>query len=241
MTRPPLTKKRLGMVLSGLPDHPNPKSELEQVRTPGTIAAMLLEHGWACDDIEDRFLADLGCGTGVLSLGAAIMGAEFVVGYDIDRASVSLGEQAIQHTVEAAPIALHTADIRDLSATRVLEDLRADYAQYLVENGIDPAETTPPAHVDTVIMNPPFGADLVSRSRGGDRIFLALAFQLADTVLSIHPTNTEGFLAAFARDAGFNAAKMESVNWSLPARFAHHRKEVHTIPVGLYRFTRDEA
>ncbi len=239
MSGPPIAKKRLAMVLSGLPDHPRPKTRFEQVRTPGDIAAKLLEHGWACGDIEDRFIIDLGCGTGILSLGAALLGAEHVTGYDIDAEAIAHGRQAIDDTVEAAPITFHEADVRSLAASTVIDDLRRDHATYLESHDVVFEDDDLPALPDTVVMNPPFGADLVSRSRGGDRVFLALAFQLADVVLSMHPRVTEGFLSAFARDAGFMATKMENVRWALPARFAHHQKETHTIEVGLYRFVRD--
>ena len=37
------------------------------------------------DDLEDKIVADLGCGCGVLSIGAAMLGAGAVIGFDIDQ------------------------------------------------------------------------------------------------------------------------------------------------------------
>ena len=41
-------------------------------------------------DLEDKTVADLGCGWGVLSLGAVMMGAHFVHGFDIDQDALSV-------------------------------------------------------------------------------------------------------------------------------------------------------
>ena len=41
-------------------------------------------------DLEDRTVADLGCGCGVLSLGAVMMGAHFVHGFDTDQDALAV-------------------------------------------------------------------------------------------------------------------------------------------------------
>ncbi|NHV61152.1 MAG: methyltransferase [Candidatus Verstraetearchaeota archaeon] len=67
-----------------------PKLIFEQYRLPAPVAAEIL---WYVhlrhDDIVGRTVADLGCGTGILALGAALLGAEYVVGLDIDPTAVS--------------------------------------------------------------------------------------------------------------------------------------------------------
>ena len=37
------------------------------------------------DDIEDKLIADLGCGCGVLSIGSVMLGAGAVTGFDVDQ------------------------------------------------------------------------------------------------------------------------------------------------------------
>ena len=37
------------------------------------------------DDIEDKHIADLGCGCGVLSIGSVMLGAGAVTGFDVDQ------------------------------------------------------------------------------------------------------------------------------------------------------------
>ncbi|MEM3439536.1 MAG: METTL5 family protein [Candidatus Bathyarchaeia archaeon] len=108
--------------------HPNPKEALEQYTIPARTAAEILFLAQAVHgDLEGKRVADLGCGTGRLSIGAALLGAELVVGVDIDpeaiavatRNSESVGVRGIQWVIS------------DISALR--------------------------GTFDTVIQNPPFG------------------------------------------------------------------------------------
>ena len=46
-------------------------------------------------DLESRHVADLGCGCGVLSLGAVMLGAGFVTGFDIDPSALDTFSQNI--------------------------------------------------------------------------------------------------------------------------------------------------
>jgi putative methylase len=114
--------------LEGVRPHPNPKEALEQYTIPARAAAEILFIAQAIHgDLEGKSVADLGCGTGRLSIGAALLGAEFVVGVDIDPEAIavaarngeSVGIRGIQWVVS------------DISA------LRGEF--------------------DTVIQNPPFG------------------------------------------------------------------------------------
>ena len=62
----------------------NPRPELEQVLTPSEQAADLLFAAVRWDGVEGRSVLDLGSGTGRLAIGAALLGADPVVGVEID-------------------------------------------------------------------------------------------------------------------------------------------------------------
>jgi putative methylase len=84
-------KLELEMLLSQIEPHPSPKASLEQYTIPVDVAAkMLYVAAYANNDIVDKNIVDLGCGTGRLALGAAFLGAKQVVGVDIDKNAVKL-------------------------------------------------------------------------------------------------------------------------------------------------------
>jgi predicted RNA methylase len=75
----------LAIRLQTLEAHPRPKVALEQYTTPADLAARILFRAcYEFDDIEHKSVADLGTGTGRLALGAAMLGAEYVVGVELD-------------------------------------------------------------------------------------------------------------------------------------------------------------
>lgn len=115
--------------LERLRSHPDPDPELEQYTTPAKVAAeMLFMAAYVHDDIEDKVVADLGCGTGRLGIGALLLDAQYVVGIDIDP-------RAIAVAVENA----EAADVSDRC--------------HFVSGDV----TSLRGAFDTVLMNPPFG------------------------------------------------------------------------------------
>jgi putative methylase len=57
---------------------------------------MLFIAAYDNDDIIERTVADLGCGTGRLAIGAALLGAVETVGVDIDKAAVKLAKKSAE-------------------------------------------------------------------------------------------------------------------------------------------------
>jgi putative methylase len=86
-----IRKLDLELFLSQIKPHPSPQASLEQYTVSESVAAtMLYLAAYTYGDIVDRQVLDLGCGTGRLALGCAFMGAESVVGLDIDKLAVKL-------------------------------------------------------------------------------------------------------------------------------------------------------
>ncbi|MDO9536740.1 MAG: METTL5 family protein [Thermoplasmata archaeon] len=79
-----MKQRVLEIRLQGLEGFANPKAKLEQYATPAKIAADILYTAHAFGDIESKSIIDLGCGTGVFSIGACLLGALEIVGLDID-------------------------------------------------------------------------------------------------------------------------------------------------------------
>uniref|UniRef100_A0A2N9GT71 Methyltransferase-like protein 5 n=1 Tax=Fagus sylvatica TaxID=28930 RepID=A0A2N9GT71_FAGSY len=122
--------KHLEGLLGDLQQFSNPEVELEQYPTGAHIASRILftaENSFG--DVSNKVVADFGCGCGTLGVAAALLGAEHVIGIDIDSQSL---------------------EIASLNA----EDLELDinFIQCDVKNLGWRGQT-----VDTVVMNPPFG------------------------------------------------------------------------------------
>jgi len=88
-----MKQKALEKILQGVPPHPSPSASLEQYMTPAPAAAAALFFAAQYGDICGKRVADLGCGTGILAIGAKLLGADEVLGIDIDGASVEMARE----------------------------------------------------------------------------------------------------------------------------------------------------
>ena len=87
-------KRDLERALSQIEAHPAPNVYLEQYTTPSNVAAETLYlAAYVHDDIIDKTVIELGCGTGRLAIGAALLGAKEVFGVDVDRAAVRVAQK----------------------------------------------------------------------------------------------------------------------------------------------------
>lgn len=87
-------KKDLEMLLAQLKPHPQPKVLLEQYTiTPEIASELLFTASCMHDDIYDKKVLELGCGTGRLSIGASILGATEVIGIDIDPIGIKIAKE----------------------------------------------------------------------------------------------------------------------------------------------------
>ena len=77
-------------ILFNSPDFYQPKPELEQYSTPVDIVAEMIKLANSQGDLSGN-VVDLGCGTGRLAIGAALLGAE-VTGYEIDDDALELAK-----------------------------------------------------------------------------------------------------------------------------------------------------
>ncbi len=90
---------------------------------------------------------------------------------------------------------------------------------------------------DTVLMNPPFGA----QARGADRAFLDAAFRAAPVVYSLHNAGTRAFVEEYAAAAGFRATHAWAMRFALRHTYRHHEKAVQEIDVVALRLCRDSV
>lgn len=168
--------KQLESYLQDLDDFERPKIELEQYATPPHIAALLLNAiDQTHDDIEDKLVCDLGCGTGRLSIGSVMCGASFVYGFDKD-------DQALRGALSNFDETFN--DDSDDCPYQACQNFNLVQADVQCDEFWQPWQRV----FDTVIMNPPFGT---KQHAGLDMVFLKRAIDLSrGTVYSLHKTTT---------------------------------------------------
>lgn len=202
--------KELESHLQQVEEFEDPKILLEQYPTRPHIAACML-HTMAASfgDLEGRTVADLGCGCGVLSLGAVMLGADFVTGFDVDPDALATFQQNLEE-FEMEQVDLVMCDVARLGG-----EWRGK--------------------VDTVVMNPPFGT---KHNKGLDMKFLQAGLSLATTaVYSLHKTATRAHVVSQAAALGAEAQVLAELRYDLPNTYKHHKKSSVDIQVDFIRFS----
>jgi putative methylase len=199
-----MRQRDLEIALQKLRGFEDPDAALEQYSTPAPIAADLLYTAHAMGDIQGMRVADLGCGPGILGIGAALLGAEVVIGVDVDEDAIALARENCESA--GVEMDLRVLDVKDFSEK-----------------------------VDTVVMNPPFGA----QTRKADTPFLQKAMQCADRIYSLHNAGTERYLEELAAREGFSVFHRKTYKFEIKHQFAFHKKAKKGIEVALLCFQRD--
>jgi len=103
------------MALSECPKFLNPDPTLEQYLTPANIAAHMIHRAYMEGNIENCTVCDLGCGTGILSWGAAIAGAKEVHGFDVDKNALKAARNWGQK--EKCEVIFYHSDVKNVKGS----------------------------------------------------------------------------------------------------------------------------
>lgn len=201
------TKSKLIQQLGVVAGFESPQVELEQYRTPPGLAAQLVHTADLQGDLQGQTVLDLGCGTGILALAAALRGPSTVVGVDIDAGALSTARE----------------NERRLGTTTAVGWVRGDATR----TGLCPDGPT------TVLTNPPFGAQ--KGNEHADRRFLETTAEVADVSYSVHNAGSQSFLEAFTRDQGGEITHAYAAEFELPRSFPFHEEQRRTIDVEVVR------
>ena len=199
------TKRELERRLETLEPFADPKVDLEQYPTPASLAATLLHLADLQGDLDGP-VVDLGAGTGVLALGAALRGASPVVAVERDR-------DAIRTAI---------ANERTMALDGSIGWVQGD-------------ATRLPLAVDgaTVLMNPPFGAQ--DGRAHADRAFLEAVSTFAEVSYSVHNAGSWEFVEAFSVDNGGRVTHAYEATMALDRQFDFHDQDRAEITVELFR------
>lgn len=218
-----IRKLDLEIFLEQIQPHPHPKANLEQYTvSAGVAATMLYIATYINNDIINKLVLDLGCGTGRLALGAAFLGAKEVVGVDIDRNAVRLA----------------------LENTR-----KTDFKQKAQWINTDVDVVC--GYFDTVLQNPPFGVQKWAADQkflrkaleiGGTIYSLHKSSQMNKAFIKklktskdkVAQSSPSPFLEKFIEKHGGEIRAVYSIVMAIPHLFDFHRKKKYEFVVDLY-------
>jgi len=202
-----MKKKELEILLQKVPSYDKPNPSLEQYVTPAGIVADIIFIAHQFGDIKDKVVMDLGCGTGIFSIGASITGAKRAIGIDVDEKAIEIAKTYSKEISQ--DITFIVQDINDI-------ELKCD----------------------TVLMNPPFGAQ--KSNIKADRKFIEVGFKSASVVYSLHLTKTFDFLKKMISSMGGEINYSKNYNFPIKHLYEFHRKKQVNYDVMLLRIIKKQ-
>ena len=202
--------------------HPKPKANLEQYTIPADLAAEILYIAtYRYDDIVEKTVVDLGCGTGRLALGAAFLGAKDVIGVDIDKVSVSVARRNAEKL-----------DLKDRT-NWIAGDLRVIVGSF-----------------DTILQNPPFGVQKRGADRNFIWRAIELGHSIyslhksgkrnKEFMKKLRGPRTKftqtpsPFIRDLVEKSGGKITAIFPMQMEIPKMFEFHKKRKHTFRVDLF-------
>jgi len=207
--------RKLEMALEKIEGFETPNVHYEQYKTPAVVAAPFLHMAFMNGEIEGKTIYDLGCGTGMLSVGAALLGAKEVIGFDIDQNAIDDAEKNARRMTD------------EIEENGMNESIR-----FVLSNVSDISkmiEAGTLRRADTIIMNPPFGA----QEKGNDRPFLEAAIAAGNIVYSIHNKGSRAFIEKYIKPAVVTDCFI--TDFPIRKTYGFHKKEIQSIEVEIYR------
>ncbi|XP_060213864.1 uncharacterized protein LOC132641029 [Lycium barbarum] len=200
--------KQLEGLLGSLDQFSTPKIELEQYPTGPHIASrMLFTAENSFEDVNSKVVADFGCGCGTLGLGAGLLGAESVIGLDIDTESLEIA----------------SANMGEL-------ELDMDFIQCDMRNLKWRGQI-----VETVVMNPPFGTR--RKGADMDFLSAAMKVASQAVYSLHKTTTREHVKRAALLDYNARSAEVIcELRYDVPQLYKFHKKKEVDIAVDLWRF-----
>lgn len=218
-----IRKVDLEMLLSQIKPHPSPRPSLEQYTIPADVAATILYiAAYTYNDVIDKTVLDLGCGTGRLALGAAFLGAKQAIGVDVDKTAVKTASKNAKKTGLKDKVQWIIADIDAIQGK-----------------------------IDVVLQNPPFGVQKRKADRKFLEKALEVSNRIYSLHKSSHkdktfikklkisgtrtvPVSSSPFIKKFIQRRNGRIRAVYAILMTIPHMFSFHTKRKHEFIVDLY-------
>ena len=212
-------------IIQGLTPFQAPKLHYEQYITDAIATADLLYHiAFEQQDLVGNCIVDLGCGTGNLTIAAALLGADHILAADIDNQVLQICEKNVQSLDLQDQVQTFHGDITHASFLAKVQEFHEKHFE--------------PGTPIVVISNPPFGV----HQKGADTLFLSQALKFADVVYSIHlaTEKTRQFLARKIPQLGGVVIQRSTLSLMLQHTYDHQKKTRKKIQTDVYRIVRKQ-
>lgn len=204
------TKKELAVFLSKLKTFENPKMIEEQYTLDSEVVADILWNAFMNNDIQGKIIADFGCGTGIIGIGALLLGAKKVYFIDKDK-------EVFKNLFENIKI---TRNINKNILNKV-EILNMDIRDF-------------EGKADVVIMNPPWG----TKMRHIDKDFLRKAFETANIIYVVNKVAKHRTIKLLAYENNYKVTQEKDYLIRLKKTMKEHRAKVKVVKIVCLRLHR---
>jgi putative methylase len=224
-----IRKLDLELFLSQIESHPSPKASLEQYTVSEAVAAtMLYLAAYTNGDVIGKKVLDLGCGTGRLALVASYLGAQCVVGVDIDKIAIKTASENSEKTGFKTNVQWVIGDISAITGS-----------------------------FDTVLQNPPFGVQKWAADRKflekalevGNVVYSLHNHPQTDKQLirrlkanpgSLLQVAPSPFIEKFVESHHGVVKAVYAMIMTIPRMFGFHTKAKHAFVIDLYLIKRSD-
>lgn len=181
--------------------------------------ASVLWFAYMKGDIKNKTVADLGAGTGMLGIGAFLLGARKVFLVEIDESAVDVIHGNIKIVND------FVKNVKNIKNKKII-----DNKIIIINDDIKNFNKK----VETIIQNPPFGV----KKRHADKVFLEKAFEISKVLYSFHKIDSSKFINDISNKNNFRVTNLLEFDLPIKQTMKYHRKRIHRFKVGCWRMER---
>ncbi len=176
-----------------------PKVELGQYYTPFDFIYVIFEdiHSNFSERLEELTIADLGAGTGLISIILSLLGVKKIYAVEVDKDTAKIIKKNIKQVKEKFKMNIRNIEICNIDISEFEK------------------------RVDICVSNPPFGRRYIME----DRIFFNKAIEIANYIYFIIKKDDISFYEVYSKENNLNFDVIYIGKYILPKIYKFHKKK----------------